>query len=52
MVRVAANRVMQAMFMLVEAQKWVEANFPWWRRRGGRDHIWCVLLTLVQLTAD
>jgi len=38
---IAANRVMQGMFMLLEAQRWVATNFPWWRRRGGQDHIWC-----------
>ncbi|BDA44351.1 probable glucuronosyltransferase [Coccomyxa sp. Obi] len=39
---VAANRVMQAMFMLLEAQRWVDTTFPYWRRRAGRDHIWLI----------
>ena len=36
----AANRVMQGMFMLLEAKRWIEKELPWWRRRQGRDHIW------------
>jgi hypothetical protein len=23
-----------------EAKRWLEKSFPWWARRGGRDHIW------------
>ena len=44
---VAANRVMQAMFMLLEAQRWVDTSFPYWRRRAGRDHIWCAAVTFL-----
>ena len=36
----AANRVMQAMFMLLEAKRWIERELPWWSRKQGRDHIW------------
>ena len=36
----AANRVMQGMFMLLEAKRWIEKELPWWRRRQGKDHIW------------
>ena len=35
----AANRVMQAMFMLLEAKRWIERELPWWARKQGRDHI-------------
>jgi hypothetical protein len=31
---------MQAMFMLLEAKRWIERQHPWWSRQGGRDHIW------------
>ena len=37
----AANRVMQAMFMLLEAKRWIERELPWWGRKQGADHIWC-----------
>ena len=37
----AANRVMQAMFMLLDAKRWIERELPWWRRKQGADHIWC-----------
>lgn len=33
---------MHAARMLLEAKQWIEANMPWWQRRGGRDHIWLV----------
>jgi hypothetical protein len=26
--------------MMVEARDWVKSHFPYWDRRGGRDHIW------------
>ncbi|KAG2488349.1 hypothetical protein HYH03_013039 [Edaphochlamys debaryana] len=26
--------------MWLAAKRWVQANFPYWDRRGGRDHIW------------
>ena len=25
---------------VVQARDWLRANFPYWDRRGGRDHIW------------
>ncbi|KAL4426069.1 hypothetical protein ABPG77_007865 [Micractinium sp. CCAP 211/92] len=28
--------------MLLEAFHWVQSHFPYWDRRGGRDHIWLV----------
>ncbi|CAK0774152.1 hypothetical protein CVIRNUC_004140 [Coccomyxa viridis] len=37
-----ANRVMQAMFMLLEAKRWIERELPWWARKQGRDHFWLV----------
>ncbi|GFH09433.1 EGF-like domain-containing protein, partial [Haematococcus lacustris] len=32
-------RVMHVANMLLEARDWVRSHFPWWNRRGGRDHI-------------
>ncbi|KAJ9511447.1 hypothetical protein QJQ45_029894, partial [Haematococcus lacustris] len=32
-------RVMHVTNMLLEARDWVRSHFPWWNRRGGRDHI-------------
>ncbi|KAG2501892.1 hypothetical protein HYH03_000390 [Edaphochlamys debaryana] len=26
--------------MITEAHQWLSTNLPWWKRRGGRDHIW------------
>lgn len=26
--------------MMLEARDWVRKQFPYWDRRGGRDHIW------------
>ncbi len=40
---------MQAMFMLLEAQRWVDTKFPYWLRRAGRDHIWYALLIPAEL---
>ena len=31
---------MHAVNMLSEARDWIDANYPFWKRRGGRDHIW------------
>ena len=28
--------------MLLEAKQWLEAAMPYWKRRGGRDHVWLV----------
>jgi hypothetical protein len=36
------NRVMGSTNMLLEAHHWIRSHFPWWDRRGGRDHIWLV----------
>ncbi|KAG2497881.1 hypothetical protein HYH03_004147 [Edaphochlamys debaryana] len=36
----AHSRPMHVINMVLEAQAWLEATYPWWRRRGGRDHIW------------
>ncbi|KXZ53464.1 hypothetical protein GPECTOR_7g914 [Gonium pectorale] len=34
------TRVMHAVNMLRETVDWINANYPFWGRRGGRDHIW------------
>lgn len=26
--------------MLAEVQIWINAHYPYWSRKGGRDHIW------------
>lgn len=26
--------------MMVELKNWLAKEFPYWNRRGGRDHIW------------
>lgn len=36
----AGLRVNHAAMMVVEVQQWISANFPYWKRRGGKDHIW------------
>ncbi len=23
-----------------QAKRWIQEHFPYWNRRGGRDHIW------------
>ena len=33
-------RVMHVTNMMIEARDWVKSHFPYWDRRGGRDHIW------------
>ncbi|GAX85342.1 hypothetical protein CEUSTIGMA_g12759.t1 [Chlamydomonas eustigma] len=36
----AGIRVMHASHMILETKRWIQQNFPYWTRRGGRDHIW------------
>ncbi|KAG2488357.1 hypothetical protein HYH03_013047 [Edaphochlamys debaryana] len=36
----AEHRYSNAAHMWLAAKRWVQANFPFWDRRGGRDHIW------------
>ncbi|KAL4437781.1 hypothetical protein ABPG77_005693 [Micractinium sp. CCAP 211/92] len=36
------SRVHAATNLLLEAFHWVQSHHPYWRRRGGRDHIWLV----------
>ncbi|GLI62946.1 hypothetical protein VaNZ11_005800 [Volvox africanus] len=33
-------RPMHGANMLEEVHQWLTTRFPWWARRGGRDHIW------------
>ncbi|KAG1671014.1 hypothetical protein FOA52_014258 [Chlamydomonas sp. UWO 241] len=33
-------RVMHVTNMMLEARDWFRKQFPYWDRRGGRDHIW------------
>jgi hypothetical protein len=33
-------RVQHMAMMALEAKRWVENHHPWWKRRGGADHIW------------
>ncbi|KAG2489065.1 hypothetical protein HYH03_012501 [Edaphochlamys debaryana] len=33
------NRVSNAAHMWLAAKRWVQSHFPYWDRRGGRDHI-------------
>jgi Exostosin family len=33
-------RVQPMAMMALEAKRWIENHYPWWRRRGGADHIW------------
>eukprot|EP00955_Chlamydomonas_euryale_P063808 358783-Chlamydomonas_euryale.AAC.2 len=28
------------MHMILEAKRWLQRTFPFWDRRGGRDHVW------------
>ena len=36
----AAPRPMHGSNMMLEAKRWLEKAFPFWKRRNGRDHIW------------
>ncbi|EFJ52271.1 acetylglucosaminyltransferase [Volvox carteri f. nagariensis] len=36
----AHTRPMHVSNMILEAYEWLSTTFPWWNRRGGRDHIW------------
>ena len=36
----AMPRILHATGMLEEAQNWIQAHYPYWDRKGGRDHIW------------
>lgn len=38
----AQSRVQGAANLLLEAYHWLRAHYPYWDRRGGRDHIWLV----------
>ena len=31
---------MHATSFLDEAQHWIQSHYPYWDRKGGRDHIW------------
>ena len=33
---------MQGAWLYLEAKRWVQANYPYWDRRGGKDHIFYV----------
>ncbi|GLI60030.1 hypothetical protein VaNZ11_002095 [Volvox africanus] len=33
-------RVMHVTNMMLEIRDWIRKHFPYWDRRGGRDHIW------------
>ncbi|KAG2424862.1 hypothetical protein HYH02_015125 [Chlamydomonas schloesseri] len=33
-------RVMHVTNMMLEVRDWIRKHFPYWDRRGGRDHIW------------
>ncbi|KAK2080891.1 hypothetical protein QBZ16_000745 [Prototheca wickerhamii] len=35
-------RTMHATSFLDEAQHWIQSHYPYWDRKGGRDHIWLV----------
>jgi hypothetical protein len=34
------NRVSGASGLILQTKRWIETTYPYWRRRGGRDHIW------------
>jgi hypothetical protein len=36
----AVERVFQMAMMTLEAKRWLENHLPYWKRRGGADHIW------------
>lgn len=31
---------MQVINMIREIVEWIDKQYPFWKRRGGRDHIW------------
>lgn len=33
-------RVMHASNLMQAAKQYIQGKFPWWNRRGGKDHIW------------
>ena len=33
-------RPMHGLNMMLDLKKWIDDSFPYWKRRGGRDHIW------------
>jgi hypothetical protein len=33
-------RVQQASSMVLEVKQWIDSRFPYWKKRGGKDHIW------------
>lgn len=33
-------RIMHGANLFLEAQRWIKEHMPYWKRRGGRDHIW------------
>ena len=38
----AHPRPMHGANMMLEVKRWLEKAFPFWKRRGGRDHIWLI----------
>ncbi|GLI69226.1 hypothetical protein VaNZ11_013715 [Volvox africanus] len=39
----AHSRAHQGASMYLAAKRWVQEHYPYWDRRGGRDHIWMML---------
>ncbi|KAG2444185.1 hypothetical protein HYH02_009123 [Chlamydomonas schloesseri] len=33
-------RIRQMLNMIMETRDWIDEHYPYWKRRGGRDHIW------------
>ena len=31
---------MHAMNIMLDTKRWIQANYPFWNKTGGRDHVW------------
>ncbi|KXZ45350.1 hypothetical protein GPECTOR_55g256 [Gonium pectorale] len=39
----AHSRAHQGSNMYLQAKQWIQKHYPYWDRRGGRDHVWMIL---------
>lgn len=51
-VRADLPRTVQATGMLEETQRWMQSHYPYWDRKGGRDHIWVGIRLLLRSDDD
>ena len=36
----AGQRVPHAAHLILDTKRWIQEHYPFWNRKGGKDHIW------------